>query len=439
MGSIWRKTATLPSFPPLAGDTGTRVLVVGGGVAGILCTYFLTQAGVDCLLLEAERLCGGTTQGTTAKITSQHGLIYSRLASTRGLEAARLYLEANQAALARYKALCQGIDCDFAETDAFVYSRSHREPLAVEAAVLKRLGFPAELTRDTSLPFPVAGAVRFPGQARFHPLKFLAHIAKGLPIHEGTKVLELMPGAAVTHFGTVRADNIIIATRSPILNKHGEYFLKLYQQRSYLLALRGAGQLGGMYLGAEKNSLSFRDWGDLLLVGGGGHRTGKKGGGWEQLAAFARRAWPGSEEVARWAAQDCVSLDGVPYVGAYSRGTRGLYVATGFGKWGMTSAMVAAQLLTSLVQGEPSPYAALYSPSRGMLRPQLAVNALEATMGLLTPTVPRCPHMGCALKYNPREGSWDCPCHGSRFGTDGKLLDGPATADLQRAPGRPQK
>ena len=194
-----------------------------------------------------------------------------------------------------------------------------------------------------------------------------------------------------------------------------------------------------MYLGAEKNGLSFRDWDDLLLVGGGGHRTGKKGGGWEQLAAFARRAWPGSEEVARWAAQDCVSLDGVPYVGAYSGGTRGLYVATGFGKWGMTSAMAAAQLLTSLVQGEPSPYAALYSPSRGMLRPQLAVNALEATIGLLTPTVPRCPHMGCALKYNPREGSWDCPCHGSRFGTDGKLLDGPATADLRQAPGRPQK
>ena len=114
-------------------------------------------------------------------------------------------------------------------------------------------------------------------------------------------------------------------------------------------------------------------------------------------------------------------------------------MATGFGKWGMTSAMAAAQLLTSLVQGEPSPYAALYSPSRGMLKKQLAVNALEATIGLLTPTVPRCPHMGCALKYNPREGSWDCPCHGSRFGTDGKLLDGPATADLQRAPGRPQK
>ena len=439
MDSIWTKTAQLPQFDTLRSDLRTDVLIIGGGLAGVLCACKLTQAGADCALVEAGRIGGGITKNTTAKVTSQHGLIYDKLIREFGTNRARLYLEANQAALARYKTLCQGIDCDFAETDALVYSRSQREPLAVEAAVLKRLGFPAELTRDTSLPFPVAGAVRFPGQARFHPLKFLAHIAKGLPIHEGTKVLELMPGAAVTHFGTVRADNIIIATRSPILNKHGMYFLKLYQQRSYLLALRGAGQVGGMYLGAEKNSLSFRDWGDLLLVGGGGHRTGKKGGGWEQLAAFARRAWPGSEEVARWAAQDCVSLDGVPYVGAYSRGTRGLYVATGFGKWGMTSAMAAAQLLTSLVQGEPSPYAALYSPSRGMLRPQLAVNALEATIGLLTPTVPRCPHMGCALKYNPREGSWDCPCHGSRFGTDGKLLDGPATADLRQAPGRPQK
>jgi len=195
-----------------------------------------------------------------------------------------------------------------------------------------------------------------------------------------------------------------------------------------------------MYLGAEEDGLSFRDYGDTLLLGGGGHRTGKKGGGWGPLVAFARRAYPKAKEVCRWAAQDCVTLDGIPYIGAYSGGTKGLYVATGFGKWGMTTAMAAAMLLTDLVRGKESPYAGLFSPSRGMmLRPQLAANVLESTVNLLTPTLPRCPHLGCALKYNPRERSWDCPCHGSRFGEDGRLLDGPATDGLKRPPKPPAR
>ena len=436
MESIWRKTVEFPKFSPLEGDDRTGVLVVGGGITGILCCYHLAKAGVDCMLLEADRLCGGTTQNTTAKITAQHGLLYHRLMKSQGREAAGLYLSANLAALDRYRRLCREIDCDFHEEDSFVYARKDREPLEREAAALKALDFPAQLVKDTSLPFPVAEAVRFPGQARFHPLKFLASVAKGLPIHEQTKVLELMPGGAVTHRGIVRAEKIIIATRFPILNKHGGYFLKLYQQRSYVLALRGARAVGGMYIGEEdgKSTLSFRDDRDLLLLGGGGHRTGKKGGGWGPLTAFAKKYYPGAKEVSRWAAQDCVTLDGMPYIGEYSGGTRGLYAATGYGKWGMTWAMAAATLLTDLIQGKGSPYAKLLDPSRGMLHKQLAVNALESTVGLLTPTLPRCPHLGCALKYNGRERSWDCPCHGSRFGEDGRLLDGPATDDLQHPP-----
>lgn len=437
MESIWRGTADLPAFPPLEGDAKTQVLIVGGGITGILCCYSLTQAGVDCILLEADRLCSGTTQNTTAKVTAQHGLIYHRLMKSHGKETAGLYLSANLAALEQYRRLCQDIDCDFAGEDSFVYARKDRKPLEREVAALKALDFPAQLVMDTPLPFPAAGAVRFPGQARFHPLKFLAAISRGLPIHEQTKVLELAPGIATTHGGVVRAEHIIVATRFPILNKHGGYFLKLYQQRSYLLALEGAKAVGGMYLGEEdgKTTLSFRDCGDLLLLGGGGHRTGKKGGGWGPLSAFAKKYYPGAKEVCRWAAQDCVTLDGIPYIGAYSGGTRGLLVAAGFGKWGMTSAMAAATLLTDLIQGKRSPYARLFDPSRGMLHKQLAVNALESTAGMLTPTLPRCPHLGCALKYNSRERSWDCPCHGSRFGEDGRLLDGPATDDLRHPPG----
>ena len=170
---------------------------------------------------------------------------------------------------------------------------------------------------------------------------------------------------------------------------------------------------------------------EMLLLGGGSHRTGKQGGGWRELEAFAKRHYPRAHIRYRWAAQDCMTLDGVPYIGPYSARTENLYVATGFNKWGMTSAMAAAMLLTDMVQGKRPDDAPVFSPSRNMLRPQLALNALEAAASLLTPTAPRCPHMGCALKWNAQEHSWDCPCHGSRFTQEGGLIENPAMRDLE--------
>ena len=429
MDSIWKRTAEMPPFAPLDGDLKTDVLVVGGGLAGLLCAYWLNRAGVDCALVEAERLCGGVTGNTTAKLTIQHGLIYDKLLREFGLEKARLYLEANREALGQYRELCRGTDCDFEERDSYVYALSDRRKLDRELETLERLGFPAELVESPDLPMPTAGAVRFPKQAQFHPLKFAAAIAKGLRIYEHTKVLELGPGTAATNHGTVTAEKIVIATHFPLLNKHGGYFLKLYQSRSYVLALENAREAGGMYVDEGEKGLSFRDYKGFLLLGGGGHRTGKKGGGWRELEDFAKQHYPQAKIAARWAAQDCMTLDGVPYAGRYSKGTEGLYVAAGFNKWGMTSSMAAARVLADLVQGKENPYAELFSPSRSLLRPQLAANAWESALGLLTPTAPRCPHMGCALKYNPQEHSWDCPCHGSRFGEDGRLIDNPATDD----------
>ena len=201
-----------------------------------------------------------------------------------------------------------------------------------------------------------------------------------------------------------------------------------------MLALKNAEALNGMYLDGQENGLSFRNHGDLLLLGGGGHRTGKQGGGWNTLESFARRYYPQAEEVCRWATQDCMTLDGIPYIGRYSKRTPDLFVATGFNKWGMSNAMVAAMILADLVTGKENPYADLYRPDRPLLHRQLFVNAAEATVNLLTPTKPRCPHLGCALKWNRQENSWDCPCHGSRFSGDGRLLDNPATADLKNKP-----
>lgn len=429
MDSIWPQTAQLPVFNSLRSDLKTDVLVIGGGMAGLLCAYKLTRSGVDCALVEADRIGGGITKNTTAKITSQHGLIYGKLIREFGADRARLYLEVNQRALEEYRALCRTMDCDFEEKDAFVYSLGSREKLDRELNALERLGFGAEFQADIPLPFPTAGAVKFKDQAQFHPLKFIAAIAGELRIFERTKVLELGPGKAVTTGGTISADKFIIATHFPVLNKHGGYFLKLYQHRSYVLALKNAPDVQGMYLDEDEKGLSFRNYGGLLLLGGGSHRTGRQGGSWTELERFARHCYPDAQPAARWAAQDCMTLDGVPYIGPYSKRTRGLYVATGFNKWGMTSSMAAAAVLTDLVLDRKNPCTELFSPSRTMLRPQLAVNALESSLGLLTPTVPRCPHMGCALKYNAAEHSWDCPCHGSRFGEDGTLIDNPATDD----------
>lgn len=166
-----------------------------------------------------------------------------------------------------------------------------------------------------------------------------------------------------------------------------------------------------------------------MIIGGGGHRTGKQGGCWQELENFAKIYYKNAEIVSKWATQDCMTLDDVPYIGQYSKSTPGIYVASGFNKWGMTNAMVAADILCRLVGDESSPYEDVFSPSRSIFRPQLAVNAFEAITNLLTPTMPRCPHLGCVLKYNKVEHSWDCPCHGSRFAEGGSLIDNPATAD----------
>jgi glycine/D-amino acid oxidase-like deaminating enzyme len=214
-----------------------------------------------------------------------------------------------------------------------------------------------------------------------------------------------------------------------MLNKHGLYPLKLYQHRSYVLALRGAKNVEGMYVDESDTGLSFRSYGDYLLLGGGGHRTGKQGGNFRELEAFARNYYKKAEIVGRWATQDCMTLDDIPYVGMYSKNTPDLFVATGFNKWGMTNAMVTSRILCDLALERTNPYASIFSPSRTILRPQLAINAFESTVGLLTPTTPRCPHLGCALKYNRAEHTWDCPCHGSRFTEDGQLIDNPATDD----------
>lgn len=426
MDSIWTKSVDLSKFPTFQGDIKTDVLIIGGGMAGILCAYFLQEQGVDYILAERKTICSGITKNTTAKITSQHGLIYQKILKSAGAERGRMYYRANQEALEKYAKLAKKIPCDFERKTNYVYSLNHRKKLEKEARALESMGINSCFTDSTPLPFGVAGAIGFENQGQFHPLKFVAEISKNLNIYEHTHICELKPNTAVTRQGNIYFEKAIFATHFPIDNKHGMYFLKMYQHRSYVIALENAKDVNGMYVDEADCGMSFRNYRDLLLVGGGDHRTGARGGNWKELREFAKEYYPAAKEVAYWATQDCMSLDGIPYIGQYSKGLPNCYVATGFHKWGMTGSMVAAGLLTDMVLGKDNPYITVFHPSRNMLKFQLLVNGAEAAKNLLTFSKRRCPHMGCALKWNKEEHTFDCPCHGSRFDVDGEILDGPA-------------
>ncbi len=429
MNSIWKNDFEMLNFNSLKGDISADVLIVGGGICGILCAYMLKNAGVDCIVAEAEKICSSVTENTTAKITFQHGLIYNKLIKRYGLECAGLYFESQRNSLKKFGELAKSIDCDYELCNSYVYSLNDPEMIEKEADALNKIGCKAEIKKETELPFSVSGAVEVKNQAKFHPLKFINHLAKDIKIFENTRVLEIRDNHAITQNGKIYAKNFIVTTHFPFINKHGAYFLKLFQHRSYVIALKNAQEIKDIYVDEASDGLSFRGYNDILLLGGGSHRTGQKGGNWRELEEFAHRYYPSSQTVQKWATQDCMTLDKIPYIGRYSKSTPNLYVATGFNKWGMTSSMVSASILTDLICGRKNDYADIYSPSRTILHPQLAINAFESLKNILTPTVPRCPHMGCALKYNKAEHSWDCPCHGSRFGMDGKLINNPATDD----------
>lgn len=431
MQSIWSDTRQMQHHNCLANDKKTDVLIIGGGMAGVLTAYFLDQAGVDYILVEKTSIGNGITKNTSAKITSQHGLIYDQMLKNIGQEKAKLYLDANNLAVKTYKQLCTTIPCDFEEQPAFTYTLTDRKKIEKEVTAVNFLGGHATLVEELPLALPTLSAIKFDHQGQFHPLKFLDGITKNLNIFEHTAITKLDGHVAMTTHGNITANKIIVATHFPFLNKHGSYFLKMYQHRSYIIALKGAPNVHGMYLDEAKNGMSFRNYNDLLFIGGGDHKTGKTGGNFQELRAFAQANSPSAIEVASWATQDCMSLDGIPYIGQYSKRTPDLYVATGFNKWGMSSSMVSAMILTDMILGKENIFSKVFSPSRSILKPQLAVNGLSACANLLTPTTKRCPHLGCALKWNKVEHTWDCPCHGSRFEEDGKLIDNPATHSLK--------
>ncbi len=472
MQSVWSEDIKIRRREPLAGDMEVTAVVIGAGLAGILTAYYLKQAGIRVVVLEADRIGSGQTKNTTAKITSQHNLIYDRLIRSFGRPMAEHYAMANEAAIGEYDRLIleKGIDCDFVRCPAYLYSRIETDLLKREAEAAESLGIKASYGTECELPLSVAGVTRFENQARFHPLKFLAKIAEEVEVYEQTKVLRVEDRRVETAGGTVTAEHIVFAAHYPFINVPGYYFARMYQERSYVVALEGAERPQGLYLGIDRDGLSFRTCGDLVLLGGESHRTGvnrksrsnkemnpgdsghtemnsESGTGagckYEVLRSRARELYPGCREASHWSAQDCITLDGLPYIGRFSRRKPFWYVATGFGKWGMTSAMVSARILTAMISGQDCPEGDIFSPQRhftAQAAKGLAVHGAYTVKGLtkhLLPwgnkkIVPNCPHMGCRLEWNPEEESYDCPCHGSRFDGEGHLLDGPAQTDCRK-------
>lgn len=432
MRYLW--TETVPSLPehPLANDITADVCVIGGGMAGVLIADELTRRGADCVLLDAALPGTGITKGTTAALTAQHDQLYHKLARTYGRNAAAHVLQANLKGLEKIRRLAADMDCDLENKPSVMYSRTGRDELKEEAEFLRVIGFPATYTTSPDLPFSAVDAVVYPDMAQFHPLKFLNALAGNIRYYTHAFVRKTertdKEVVAVTDGGRVRAKQVIVATHFPFLNRRGLYFVKQYQMRSYVVAFSGAPELG-FTADAAGDGFYLRSWRDLLLVGGGSHRTGRKGDGFAAILDFVRTHFPAAKEVCRWANQDCVTLDYVPYIGQYSPAMPNVFVATGFGLWGMTTSAVAADLLADAVEGKKNRYAAVFAPDRSVLHPQLFVNLGATLADYLIPTTRRCPHLGCALRYNRAEHSWDCPCHGSRFDSEGHLIDNPAMRD----------
>lgn len=440
MKSIWHETKTLPKYPPLPGSIHTEAAIIGGGLAGILTAFYLTRSGIRTVILEARRIGSGQTGGTTAKITSQHNLIYQRLIRSFGENDARLYAAANQQAITEYARLIRScsIDCGFKETSACLYTRTADSLLQQEYRAASRLGIPARLSSETELPFPVKNALYFSNQTQFHPLKFLEAIARELTIYEDTPVISVKNhNRLLTPHGEVTARHIIFACHSPFLLWPGLYFARLYQSRNYMLALAGAPRLENTYLGIDSDGYSFRTSGERLILGGKGCRTGSiPDNPYQALQNFVHKYYPNAKVSTRWSAQDCISLDGVPFIGRYSLLEPDWYVITGFGKWGMTSSMAAAQIITRMICKKSAPWDHIFTPQRLRLKASwkealshLSHSSKGLATGLFSPDR-RCPHMGCRLVWNPYENTWECPCHGSRFTQQGKILSGPAQTDL---------
>jgi glycine/D-amino acid oxidase-like deaminating enzyme/nitrite reductase/ring-hydroxylating ferredoxin subunit len=491
--SYWFASAPAREYPPLASDLDCDVAVVGAGIVGATAAEILQRDGAKAALLEARRIGAGATGYTTAKLSSLHGTIYQQLTGAHGDDTARAYGELNEAGLRQIADTADrlGIDCDLRRKPNFTYSESEsqRPKLMEEAAEAKRLGLPASFVMEADeLPFPIAGAVRFDNQAEFHPLRYLQGITRaaadaGCMVHERSRVVSVKHGdpcrLELESGATVTAGHVILATHLPI-NDLGFFSSRNHPERSYAMLVRLAGPVPqGMYLSSDSPTRTLRAVptgdGELLLVGGQSHRTGRgsETERYENVEKWARERFDVVSTEHRWATQDHIPNDKLPFIGRVGPRSRRVLTATGMKKWGLAMGTSAAGILSDTIGGRDNPWAEVFDPMRlhplaeapsliqhgaatgihlvldritkrgsaddlapgqgdvvGAGLGQRAVYRDEA--GKLHTLSARCTHLGCIVHFNDAERTWDCPCHGSRFGIDGGVLEGPATKPLPR-------
>jgi glycine/D-amino acid oxidase-like deaminating enzyme/nitrite reductase/ring-hydroxylating ferredoxin subunit len=490
--SLWMATSEDRPLTVLTRDTDRfDVVVVGGGITGLTTALLLKRAGARVAVLEMGRVCQGVTGYTTAKVTSLHELVYADFAQRLGEETARVYGEANEAAISQISDLVEdlGIDCAFERRPAVTWTADadRVDDVRAEAEVASRLGLPARFTTDTDLPFEVAGAVVFDDQAQLHPRDYVLGLAQavhgdGSLVAEHTRVLDVDDGHPCRvsfEGGTVEADHVVLATHIPFLDRGG-LFAKAHPKRSYCISARVDGPVPeSMAINVESPTRSVRaytrDGAQHLIIGGESHKPGDdpdERRHWAALADWARTHFGVEDIDYRWSAQDYYGVDGLPYVGTLSRSTSRLWAATGFRKWGLTNGTAAAMILADRVRGQDHPWAATFDTNRvdplasakGFIKENLEVaghfvgdrvnlpgrevlDDLEDGDGVvcrvsgeayavcregadLRAVSPVCTHLGCHVSWNRGERSWDCPCHGSRFAPDGLVIQGPATRDL---------
>lgn len=494
--SLWIETTDQTNYPALRGKHDVDVAVIGGGIAGLMAALLPKQAGRRVAVVEAARIASSVTGYTTAKVTSQHGAIYGKLCENHGNDKAWLYGESNQLALKLIRRIVteHEIVCDWRTLPAYVYTEREDsvDRLRKEAKTAAALGLPATFVTKLDLPFPILGAVRFADQAQFHPRKFLLAVAQlidgdGSHIFEQTTVTEVDDGTPATvraPSGSLKAANVIVATHVPF-QMRGAYLAKAFPHRGYVVAapITAAKAPKGVYISLEKPTRSIRttpvERGQVLIVGGGGHKTGEEHfteERYELLERWATERFGVSDVRWRWSTQDYTSVDGVPFIGKLDAASKHVYVATAFGSWGMTNGAVAAMVLRDLITSGESMWHELYDSTRtlpllhgiktavtenvkavthlakthlGLEReakdlaelepgeaavaeidgekiaayrdPQAHVHAVSAV----------CTHLGCAVEWNPAETTWDCPCHGSRFTFEGDVIQGPAVKPLE--------
>jgi glycine/D-amino acid oxidase-like deaminating enzyme/nitrite reductase/ring-hydroxylating ferredoxin subunit len=499
--SYWLDSTALTNYPTLNEDIKIEVAIIGGGITGITAAELLKKQGVKVAIIEANRIIQGTTGHTTAKITTQHHLIYHKLINAFGLEKAKQYADANEFALEFIdKNIRQNnIHCDFRRLSAYMYTNDDAfiEKIQNETDAALKLGLKAKYLQATPLPFSTKAALSFENQAEFHPRKYLLPIAEKIPgdgsyIFENTIVVAVEEGnpcVLLTDKGNkITCGVLIIASHFPCYDGLGLYFTKLRPDRSYVIGATIKEKFpDGIFINAEEPGRSLRSQnykdGQLVLVGGEGHKTAHGENTinhYKNLIDFAESTFNVQNILYRWSTQDYITLDSVPYVGLLNSRTENIYVATGYGKWGMTNGIAAAVILKDLIMNIDNPWKDVYNPSRsasttgaknfiienfdvakeliiGKIKSvgkNLTINEGEGKIvelegakygaykdhqGITHIVDITCTHLGCELKWNIAEKSWDCPCHGSRFSYEGDIIEGPAVHRLNHFKEEPNK